>query len=857
MIFTAQMSIENWKKKYRYKSESEIETFMRSAKALASVEKDPTRWYKPFLQTLLKFDSEIDVDDRGYPNKEAIGLKMTLGGRITANIGTDFKNATLMNCFINGPVSGAKIQYKRKSADNSISYDVQLNTDESPDDLSNIFLTILEQAKTLASEGGYGINFGFLRPRGAIIKGTGIRHPGVMSYMKLWDTVSECMVKGTDDGYTDKLKNYLDDQQICDLKIAVKSMTRKGAMMGCLPVWHPDIEEFVRVKQVSGVLTKFNTSVLVDDAFMNAVLNDDFYNLHFNNKVYKIIKARDLYDLMMTSTYNRAEPGVLFYDNMHKNNPLSYLGQCDTTNPCGEVPGLSTITSVCLLGSINVTQYVFINESGVPEFDFGMYINDIQVFARMLDNVNDLSKLPLPSYQQVVNKLRQFGMGINGLGSAIMMLGMPYNSKTAIDFTKKLVELKENYVWQASALLAKEKGAFELYNAEKFQNTEYFKSDRLWPETKDLVKQYGVRNAKTTTNPPLGNSSVICNNVSNSIEPVFSLEYERVVICQWPDGLNGDNVKNILTYHKEKDFEYWRGNYNGKLYYYEPHNRGLCEINIVRDYGYQWLLNNFPKKDHSRHLITTKNLTAQDHLNVQAVVQYYCNQSVSKTCNIPNNYHFEDFKQLYFDAWKMGLNGLTTYREGCMESVLKAASESKEIVKKDIKLPEVFLNGPTRIIKREGMKFYLHFSYLPDDPEMKFPICLWIYSNSKEAGRVKACNKASRKLAQLALEKGIGTEIIQKCIDKAKIDYSYNRLGRMISLCLRHNVAREEILSALFNIEGDNVSTLLTAVRRFIALTIKDGTKITGLKCPECKSENIIIQANCYKCLDCGESRCG
>jgi len=860
MIFKTAIAYENWRKKYRYKDEQPIETFMRCAKALAAIENDPQKWYKQFLKVLLKFDGDIEIDEKGYPNKYPVGLNATLGGRITANIGTSFKNATLMNCFVNGPVSGATINYNRKSVDKTINYDVTIKTDENTDDLSNIFLTILEQAKTLAAEGGYGINFGFIRPRGAIIKGTGVKHPGVLSYMKLWDSVSNCMVKGNDDGYIDKLKNYLSNEQIEDSKIVIKSMTRRGAMMGCLPVWHPDIEEFVKAKQTKGVLTKFNISVLIDDKFMNAVLNDDFYDLFFKDKVYKKIKARDLYDLITLSTYNRAEPGVLFYDNMQKNNPVSYLGSCSATNPCGEVPGIGDITTVCLLGSLNVTQYIYIDSDKTVKFDYDKYIADIMVFVRMLDNVNDITSAPLPSYKYVIKKLRQFGMGLNGLGSALMMMGIPYNSDKAVQFTKKLCELKENYTWQASASLANEKGQCEAYDAEKFQNTKYFKSDRLWEETKDLIRKYGVRNAKTTTNPPLGNSSVVCDNVSNAIEPVFSLQYERKTVCKWPEGLNEDNVKDTLKHCKEKDYEYWKGTYNNATYYYEPHNRGLCEINIVRDYGYQWLLDNFPNKDHSSYLVTTRDLSAKNHIDIQHIVQYYCNQSVSKTCNLPKDYPFEDFKQLYIEAWKNELNGFTVYRDSCMESVISSledANREQKIISKDIKLPEEFLNGPCRIIKREGMKFYIHFSYLPEDPEMKYPICLWIYSNSKEVGRTKVCNNAARKLAQLALQKGITIEIIQQCIDKARTDYSYNRLGRMISLCLRHNIKREEILVTLKGIEGDNVSTLLTAVRKFIALTIKDGTLLKGMICEECKGDKIILETGCYKCQDCGASVCG
>jgi len=324
-MFKTQLALENWKSKYKYRDELPVETFKRVAKALASVEKDPSQWEEKFLHTLLNYDNI-----KGLPT----GLKCTTGGRITANIGTDYKKATLLNCFINGPVSGATISYQRKTENEQFTFPIVLKSSESPDCLLNIFLTVLEQAKTLASEGGYGINFDFIRPRGSIIHGIGIRHPGIVSYMHIWDAVSECIVRGDNDGYQDKIKNYLSEEQAADLKQAIKAMARKGAMMGCLSVWHPDIEEFVRAKQTSGKLTKFNMSIVVDDKFMQAVLKDDFYDLHFDGEVKKRIKARDLYELIMESTYNRAEPGILFIDNMHRNNPIAYLGKANATNPC-------------------------------------------------------------------------------------------------------------------------------------------------------------------------------------------------------------------------------------------------------------------------------------------------------------------------------------------------------------------------------------------------------------------------------------------------------------------------------------------------------------------------------------------
>lgn len=1210
-MFKTVLAYENWKSKYAYNNEEPLDTFKRVAKALASVEKYPELWYEMFLKTLVKFDPLTN---------EPIGLKCTPGGRITANAGTEYDGATLINCFINGPVTNAKITYDRKSKNTDIGYEVEINTEETPDNLHNIFLTILEQAKTLASEGGYGINFSFIRPRGTLIKSIGIKHPGVVSYMEIWDAVSECIVKGDADGYRDKIKNYLgDEKDIKDFENATKKMVRKGAMMGVIDVSHPDVEEFIKAKQESGKLTKFNISVAVDDLFMQAVDNNDFYDLHFNGVIYKRVKARDLYNLMMESTYNRAEPGILFVDNMHRNNPVSYLGKATCANPCiregslvttnngifpvesikendiiqttigfgatkeieihenypvyrvyfgdgsyqdvtmghvfhaqkkendnrkkwftdytladlkvgdfvrkerykyklpndgnklfnrkkgllaglylgdgyidvhgnvvicvnrdedntfihnlakeldcaswedtssedkslkiliggkdekraslilkelgldtelycenktfpyqwlntnndfiaglidglissngnvnltarypqirfkntshdlhlmvrhlmlyigadykfyesgkigdlsiidgraierkyicyegiiendsitnfynfignlshveknndmhyiiknyslngvkwktsikkveyigeytvydlyepnsddwnscgivsrgcGEVPGIADLTTVCLLGSLNLTQYIDDNRT----FDFDQYTADIRIFTRMLDNVNDLATTPLPSYTWAVKNLRQIGMGINGFGSALLMLGIPYNSQEALDFAKRVCQIKENITWQTSAMLAHEKGTFLAYDKEKFESTEYFLSDRITEETKEMLRKYGARNAKTTTNPPLGNTSVICDNVSNGIEPVFSLEYERTRITEsWPEGLNKDNITSILKMYKKQDYTYWRGEYNGKVYYYEPHNRGLCEVKVIRDYGYEWVLENFPKEDHSSYTQTTQKLKAEDHLAVQEIVQFYCNQSVSKTINLPKSYSFTNFKSLYMEAWKKGLNGLTTYREGSMEAVIsniEKAEKTREILKDDIKLPNTFLNGPTTIVKREGMKFYIHFSYLPEDTEMRFPVCLWIYTNSKPTGQMKYINKAVENLTDLVLKCGLNKKLVDVAVEKTKNDQAHNKLGRMISLCLRHNIPRDKVYTALSGIEGDNISTMLTAVRHYISNTIEDGTVLSGIKCDSCKGENVRMVSGCKQCADCGYSACG
>jgi hypothetical protein len=209
----------------------------------------------------------------------------------------------------------------------------------------------------------------------------------------------------------------------------------------------------------------------------------------------------------------------------------------------------------------------------------------------------------------------------------------------------------------------------------------------------------------------------------------------------------------------------------------------------------------------------------------------------------------------------MGLNGFTCYRQDSMESVLSAVSSNREehkIIKKDIKLPSEFLNGSTQIVKREGKKFYLHFSYLPEDINHEFPVCLWIYTNAKYlAGELKICNKASRSLINLASTSCIDKRIIEDVVIKSKDNFPHNRMGRVVSLCLRHNISIEKILSALMEIKEDNASTLLFAVKKFLSRKIPDGTKLNGIKCPACNGYNIVMEAGCQICKDCGSSKCG
>jgi ribonucleoside-diphosphate reductase alpha chain len=1199
MLFRTGLARENWESKYRYGNETPLETFERVAKALASVEEEQVRdyWYLKFLKTMIRFDE----------NGNAVGLKNTFGGRITANAGTDYQAATMINCYINGPVSNAKISYK-KTAANGVEIPVDIETQGAPDSLSNIMLTLLEQAETLKSEGGYGINFGFIRPRGSIIKGIGIKHPGVIHYMDIWDKVAGVIVMGDNDGYKDTLTNYLEGLSE-DVTVKLKKQARKGAQMAVLPIWHPDIEEFVRAKQEPGRLTKFNISVLVDDAFMNAVDKDEFYDLHFNGTVRKRVKARELYDLIMTSTYKRAEPGILFYDNMQANNPLAYLGNVEATNPClakgtlvstknglvpvedisegdeietvlgfgavktveihenypvyrvnfsdgssirataghifhtkfgsesrkrwdsdttlldlapgtlvrkidykfdvsknpnatrdmgllyglylgdgsarpdgknfnisvnsledntfifdlftrlgieyrvdesegntekvyasnsdrvreifntigvgfskdvdiplivntnrqfaygvidgllssdgnvnlsaryvqvrfkntntivhellrhlfrlvnadykmyesgyagdqstiygrsvirsldifegiidndsilnmyhylggishpeknqklksavvnnqlngvrwatkivsiepdgfdtvydlfeetsdtwiaggfvhrgcGEVPGNPLTTTVCLLGSINLTQYV--NEDRT--FDWNQLTEDIPIFLRALDNVNDLSYHPLPQYDWATRNVRQVGMGINGLGSAFYMMGIKFNSPEGFEFLENLSYLKEDLLWKSSALLAKEKGKFPAYT-DDFLRTNWFTNfNHLSYQTLDLIKEYGVRNGKVSMNAPNGNTSIICDITSNGIEPVFMYEYQRTrIVDSWPSGLTKENIRDILPETKAGDAIVWKGSYNGQVYYYEPHNRGLCVIEPVRDYGYQWVMDNYPEdiKNNYDYLVTTEGLSVYDHVDSQAIIQRKLSQSVSKTINLPAGYPFEKFKTLYKYAWNKGLIGCTTYVAGSMESVISAVDsepeeQEQDQVLDDVIMPAEFYNGETSVVKRKGNKFYIHFSYATKNK--KRPIAIWINTNTQAS--IKHTNQAVNVLLDLAKSKGIKQSHIDDVKDKIKDNSANNRLARAVSFCLRHRVPIVDIVIELDRLEEVYVTDLVFAIRKFLSSYVKDGTRVEGRSCNNCGSSNIEFSGGCSTCKDCGASNC-
>lgn len=495
--FTNELSGEVYTQSYKFQGDAQRkgdidinDTHFRTAADLAKVESDKDYWTDQFLKVLEHFS-------------------FVPGGRITSNAGLGLKSTTYINCFVDGFIG------------------------ENQDSLIGIFDTLKRQGLILASEGGYGFNSDVMRPRGAYIGGIGVQSPGSVDMLDMWDTQSSVITKGS-------------GKQSNQGKVKI----RKGAQMVTKSMWHPDIEEFITAKQTPNRLTKFNMSILADDDFMYAVKNNlpwelrfpdyeaakEEYNKTWDGNIYlweskglpvKIYKrfenANELWDLVMQSTYNRNEPGVLFVSIINKLNNLWYYEYINATNPCGEQ--LLPIGAVCLLGSLNLTQ--FVTEDG--QFDFKKFEEFIPIAVRMLDNVNDITYVPLEAQKWNLQNKRRIGLGIMGYGSMLMMLKLRYGSKEALELTEKIMSTLANTAYRASADIAKEKGSYPLFDFEKFKESKYVQQ-ALTPETIEYIRVNGLRNSHLLSIQPAGNGGVFANNVSGGCEPVFLFEFIRTVI---------------------------------------------------------------------------------------------------------------------------------------------------------------------------------------------------------------------------------------------------------------------------------------------------------------------------------------
>ena len=564
--------------------QSIVEVNQRVARALAQAEAPEQRshWEGRFLQAL----------QQGF----------LPAGRVQSAAGTDL-TATLINCFVQ-PVG------------DSIAHDDEGHP--------GIYVALMEAAETMRRGGGVGYDFSRIRPRGAWVGSTQSSASGPVSYMRVYDRSCETVESAG---------------------------SRRGAQMGVLRCDHPDIEEFIHAKD-SGDLRNFNISVGVTDAFMQAVLNDQALELvhhapagaqqkadgaYFSTErglwVYRKLRARDLWEQIMRSTYDHAEPGVLFLDTINRDNNLSYCETIASTNPCTEQP--LPPYGCCCLGSIDLTRFVREAFEDSAHFDFSAFADLSRTAVRMLDNVLDVTVWPLPQQAQEMRNKRRVGLGYTGLGDALVMLGLRYDSAPAREMARRITEALRDAAYDASCELARERGAFPLFNADLYLSSPRFAS-RLPQALKDTIRQHGLRNSHLLSIAPTGTISLaFADNASNGIEPAFSWHYTRKK--RMPDG-------SLKEY-------------------------------AVQDHA--WRLYRHLKGEDAPltpAFVTALEMSAQAHAAMVAAVAPYIDTAISKTVNVPADYPYSDFQDLYLQAWQAGLKGLATYRPNAvLGSVLSVA----------------------------------------------------------------------------------------------------------------------------------------------------------------------------------------
>jgi ribonucleoside-diphosphate reductase alpha chain len=669
-------------------------------------------------------------------------------GRIIAGAGTG-RAVTLFNCFVMGTI---------------------------PDNLDGIFEHLREAALTMQQGGGVGMDFSTIRPSGAPVRGVGAKASGPLSFMDAWDAMC---------------------------RTVMSAGQRRGAMMACLRIDHPDIEDFIDAKRDPARLRNFNVSALVTNAFMAALAADQDWPLTFNGEVYRTVRARDLWARLMRATYDVAEPGVIFVDRVNATNNLAYCETISATNPCGEQP--LPPYGACLLGSINLARLV--DRPFEPEavIDEARLADLTKTAVRFLDNVIDVSRYPLREQEQEAKAKRRVGLGITGLADALIFCNARYGAEDGLTLTRKWLETIRTSAYRASAELAAEKGAFPAYDKAILDRPVIASLDA---DTRALIAEHGLRNGCLTTIAPTGTISLLAGNTSSGIEPVFALSYKRRV--RQPDN----------TFVEEQ----------------------------VQDYAlavWKRLKGEAAPPDYS--FVSAQTLSPGDHLVMQAAAQEYIDSSISKTINCPEDIAFDEFAEVYTRAFDLGCKGCTTYRPNAVTgSVLSVEKKPEATAAADQRIvvltprPESLVGSTYKVKWPESEHaLYVTINDIEEDGKRR-PFEIFINSKNMEH---YAWTLALTRMISAVFRRGGDVSFVAEEL-RAVFDPRGGAWlgGRYVP----------SLLAAI----GDVIQRHLDSDAIRAAVTHDTRVQAKPRSCPKCGVAALIRAEGCDKCLECGYSKC-
>ena len=692
-------------------------------------------------------------------------FKFLPAGRILAGAGTG-RTVTLFNCFVMGTI---------------------------PDSMAGIFEMLKEAALTMQQGGGIGYDFSTIRPKGAAVKGVAADASGPLTFMDVWDAMCRTIMSAG---------------------------SRRGAMMATMRCDHPDIEAFIEAKQDSARLRMFNLSVLITDAFMEAVRADAAWDLQFDGRIYQTVQARDLWNKIMRATYDFAEPGVIFIDRINKANNLSYVETISATNPCGEQP--LPPYGACLLGSINLSRLVSDPFTAKAKLDEKALDELVRTAVRMMDNVVDASKFPLPQQEAEAQAKRRIGLGVTGLADALLMLGLRYGAKDAVEQTREWMKAIAWSAYLASVDLAKEKGAFPLFDADKYLASGFM--SKMDKDVREAIAKHGIRNALLTSIAPTGTISLYAGNVSSGIEPVFAYAYTRKVL--------------------QKD--------------------GSRTEEEVVDYAVQMWRDLHGDAALPEYFVNAQTLAPKDHVAMQAAAQEWVDSSISKTINCPEDISFEDFKDVYLAAWDLGCKGCTTYRPNDVTGSVLSVSEKAEAAPEADRGAEVVyltepldrpaaLEGSTYKLKWPGSEHAIYIT-INDIVQAGHRRPFEIFINSKNMEHYAWTVALTRMISAVFRRGGDVSFVVEEL--KAVFDprggawmqgnYVPSILAAIGGVIERHMVSTGFLAGEGMGLKSDPQAEVMVI-----------GERPKGPACPSCGQYGMRMVEGCMTCPSCGHSKCG